>query len=139
MVPGAIISTSTRRSTARPLRSRIRNTNWALCGLVVAEEAPNAVVVRPVRVVFGEHCIDGGVDCEPYAPIWNCEPLFDDGTEKTVDVSSLLTGPVFEPLQEPSFFSKVTVDPISQTVVWPNGADLAPEALHDLESIESVA
>jgi hypothetical protein len=64
---------------------------------------------------------------------------FNDGTVKVVNVKPLLTGPVFEPLHDPDFFSNVTIDPIAQTVVWPNGADLAPEALYELKSVESVA
>jgi len=64
---------------------------------------------------------------------------FNDGTVKVVDAKCLLTGPVFEPLHDPQFFARVTIDPIAQTVVWPNGADLAPEALYELESLEHVA
>jgi len=64
---------------------------------------------------------------------------FNDGTVKVVDVKPLLTGPVFEPLHDPAFFARVTIDPVAQTVVWPNGADLAPEALHELESLEGAA
>lgn len=57
---------------------------------------------------------------------------FDDHTRKIVDVSPLLEGPVFEPLRDPKYFARVVVDPVCGTVVWPNGADLAPEALYDL-------
>mgnify|MGYP001072880364 CR=1 FL=1 len=64
---------------------------------------------------------------------------FNDGTVKVVDTSPLLTGPVFKPLTDPDFFAKVTIDPIAQTVVWPNGADLAPEALYELAALEHVA
>lgn len=60
---------------------------------------------------------------------------FSNGTEKTVDVSPLLRGPVFKPLLDPAYFARVTVDPIAGTVVWPNGADFAPEALHQLPAI----
>jgi len=57
---------------------------------------------------------------------------FNDDTRAEVDVLSLLTGPVFEPLQDPACFAQVSLDPVSGTVVWPNGADFAPEALHAL-------
>lgn len=52
---------------------------------------------------------------------------FDDGTSGEVDLSGSLNGPVFEPLKDLKVFSRVTVDPELETVIWPNGADLAPE------------
>jgi hypothetical protein len=57
---------------------------------------------------------------------------FNDGSTKVVDVKPLLKGRVFEPLRDPHYFAQVRVDPVPGTVVWPNGADLAPEALHAL-------
>ena len=57
---------------------------------------------------------------------------FNNGAAGRVDVSSLLHGAVFEPLRDPAYFAKMTLDPVSGTVTWPNGADLAPEALCDL-------
>lgn len=57
---------------------------------------------------------------------------FNDGLRKTVDVLPLLRGPIFEPLADPAYFRRVLLDPVAGTVVWPNGADFAPEALHDL-------
>ncbi len=59
---------------------------------------------------------------------------FSDGTAKQVDVSPLLEGPIFEPLRDPAYFACATLDATCGTVVWPNGADFAPEALHDLEA-----
>jgi hypothetical protein len=50
-------------------------------------------------------------------------------------VRPLLHGPVFEPLQDPTEFAKVFLDPICRTIAWPNGADLAPEALYELEPV----
>ena len=35
-----------------------------------------------------------------------------------------------EPLRDPDYFAKVRVDPEAATVVWPNGADKAPETLY---------
>jgi len=57
---------------------------------------------------------------------------FNDGTEGDVDVRQLLSGPVFEPLADPDYFARASLDPVCGTLVWPNGADFAPEALHAL-------
>ena len=54
---------------------------------------------------------------------------FDDGSDGVVNLSDLLKGPIFEPLQELDQFRAFTVDPELETVVWSNGADLAPEFL----------
>jgi hypothetical protein len=68
---------------------------------------------------------------EPSGP-HSLNVTFKDGTRKQVDVLPLLKGPVFEPLRDPAFFARVMLDPVGGTVVWPNGADIAPEALYDL-------
>ena len=57
---------------------------------------------------------------------------FSDGAEGEVDLSGELEGPVFEPLLEPAYFAKAALHPELHTVVWPNGADFAPEFLRDL-------
>lgn len=56
---------------------------------------------------------------------------FNDGTQGIADLSDALSGPIFEPLSDPKFFARGTLDPVCGTVVWPNGADFAPEALRD--------
>jgi hypothetical protein len=56
---------------------------------------------------------------------------FEDGSEGEIDLAKELYGPVFEPLRDVSFFRQVRVDPELGTIVWPNGADLAPEFLYD--------
>ena len=53
---------------------------------------------------------------------------FDDGTEKCIDVSQWFKGPVFEPLRDLKFFKKFFVE--AGTLAWPNGVDIAPEALY---------
>lgn len=56
---------------------------------------------------------------------------FRDGTKGEIDLRNELEGPVFEPLRDVTFFAKFRVDPEFHTLVWPNGADFAPEFLHD--------
>ncbi len=54
---------------------------------------------------------------------------FADGSEGTVDFAQELVGPIFEPLRDQKQFAKVTLHPELRTLVWPNGADFAPEFL----------
>lgn len=59
---------------------------------------------------------------------------FADGLVGDVDLADRFEqplGPMFEPLQDVDYFAKVEVDAELGTVVWPNGADLAPDALHE--------
>ena len=56
---------------------------------------------------------------------------FRDGTSGEIDLSSELVGPVMAPLQDVSYFMAFTIHPEFHTLVWPNGADFAPEFLHD--------
>jgi hypothetical protein len=56
---------------------------------------------------------------------------FADGLSGEIDIERELWGPVFEPLKDISEFAKLYADPECRTVVWPNGADLAPEFLYD--------
>jgi hypothetical protein len=55
---------------------------------------------------------------------------FDDGTVGEVDFAGREWRGVFEPLRDPEYFARVTVDAEAGTVVWPNGADMAPEPLY---------
>ncbi len=55
---------------------------------------------------------------------------FSDGAVKEVDLEKELYGEVFEPLKDPGVFRMVRVNPDTNTIEWPNGADLAPEYLH---------
>lgn len=57
---------------------------------------------------------------------------FADGTEGEVDLAGELWGEMFTPLRDPQEFSRLRLDPELRTVVWPNGADLAPEHLYEL-------
>ena len=55
---------------------------------------------------------------------------FSDGTEGEIDLEKELWGEMFEPLKEKAKFSEVTFDEELGTIVWPNGADFAPEFLY---------
>lgn len=55
--------------------------------------------------------------------------VFNDGLEGTIDFRDWLTGPVFEPLKDVNTFARFFVE--GGTVTWPNGADIAPEALYE--------
>jgi len=57
---------------------------------------------------------------------------FNDGASRRVDLPPELKGPIFELLRDPAYFSRVALDPVAGTVVWPNGAGFAPEFLRAL-------
>ena len=54
-----------------------------------------------------------------------------DGRSGEVDLGPVIWGPVFEPLKDIEYFKGFTLDPMFHTLTWPNGADIAPEFLHD--------
>ena len=56
---------------------------------------------------------------------------FNDGAEGEVDLSAELDGEVFETLKNIDEFRKFKVDPDLQTIIWENGADMAPEFLYE--------
>ena len=53
---------------------------------------------------------------------------FVGGRRATFDVSPFLHFPVFEPLRETTYFSRVKVD--HGTVAWPGGIDFDPDTLY---------
>ncbi len=56
---------------------------------------------------------------------------FADGTEGVVDLKDELWGEIFEPLRDPAAFRNFRLDSGLNTVIWPTGADLAPEFLYE--------
>ncbi len=67
-----------------------------------------------------------------YLQSYTLEVEFNDGSIKEVDLARDLTGEIFEPLQDDAFFQQVFVNQETNTIEWPNGADFAPEFLHEI-------
>ncbi|MBI4730182.1 MAG: DUF2442 domain-containing protein [Acidobacteria bacterium] len=62
---------------------------------------------------------------------------FHDGTEGTVDFQDWLDGPVLEPLRDRGFFQRFFIE--AGAIVWPNGADIAPETLYQRAKANAAA
>ena len=65
-----------------------------------------------------------------YMEDYKVKVSFNDGREGVADLAGALKGSIFEPLKNQSIFSSFTVDKELETIVWPNGADLAPEYIY---------
>ena len=76
------------------------------------------------------------VDAE-YRGEFKIRLVFNDGVEGTIDFSDWLTGPVFEPLKNRAYFARFFIE--GGTVTWPNGADIAPETLHERAKASAAA
>ena len=63
-----------------------------------------------------------------YCDTYRILVTFSDGAAGVVDFGPWLTGRVFEPLHDVATFQQFFID--GGTVAWPNGADIAPETLH---------
>ena len=72
-----------------------------------------------------------------YRGDYRIELTFHDGVQATVDFQRWLDGPVFEPLKDRDYFQLFFLD--GGTVAWPNGADIAPETLHEQAAAERPA
>lgn len=62
---------------------------------------------------------------------YKIQVTFDDGREGVIDLQDELWGEVFEPLKDLDVFRCFRVDTELDTIVWPTGADLAPEFLYE--------
>jgi len=56
---------------------------------------------------------------------------FTDGLAGEVAILERMHGPVFAEARTPEGFAQVSVDLETGTVVWPGGADLAPDTLYE--------
>lgn len=55
---------------------------------------------------------------------------FEDGVEGEIDLENELWGEMFEVLKDKARFAEFSLDVELETIVWPNGADFAPEFLY---------
>lgn len=62
-------------------------------------------------------------------PNYTLTLTFDDGVQGEFSLADRLFGPMFEPLKDPAYFARVSVDAFG-AVCWPNDVDLAPDALY---------
>jgi hypothetical protein len=56
---------------------------------------------------------------------------FADGLSAEINVLDRMRGPVFAEARTTEGFAKVALDAETGTVVWPGGADLAPDTLYE--------
>lgn len=66
-----------------------------------------------------------------YVDGYRIEFTFDDGKRGIIDLEPELWGEVFEPLKDLAQFRAFRLDRQGSTIVWPTGADLAPEFLYE--------
>ena len=65
-----------------------------------------------------------------YVDGYRIEVAFNNGRTGIADFGEALKGPVFEKLRDESEFRRFEVHKELDTVVWANGADLAPEYIY---------
>ena len=53
--------------------------------------------------------------------------VYADGFSNVLDLAPALHGPIFEPVKAPDYFARLQVE--SDTIRWPNGADIDPYVL----------
>lgn len=66
-----------------------------------------------------------------YVDGFTLDLTFSDGVKAQVDFLPWIEKyPFFSPLKDIDYFKNFSLD--AWTVVWPNGADIAPETLHEI-------
>lgn len=99
------------------------------------QSTANTETDRAVEVVPKiSHTVPWRVTSVLALPNSQLEVTFVDGTTGKVDMLDFLRSPtidgtVFESLRDPAVFAEARI--VMGAVQWPNGADLAPDAMHD--------
>ena len=81
-----------------------------------------------------QHTVPWRVTSVTALPDSRLRVTFVDGVTGDVDMRSFLSDPkidgtIFEPLRDPAVFAQTRV--VLGAIQWPNGADLAPDAMYD--------
>jgi Protein of unknown function (DUF2442) len=81
-----------------------------------------------------KHTVPWRVTSVTVLPNARLRVAFVDGTAGEVQMQSFLSNPIvvgtiFEPLRDPAVFAQAQI--ALGAVQWPNGADLAPDAMYD--------
>ncbi len=75
-----------------------------------------------------------------YLEAYKLRLTFSNQIIQEVDLAQELYGEIFEPLRDLTQFQQAFLNPETNTIEWPNGADFAPEFLYELgETIRETA
>jgi hypothetical protein len=81
-----------------------------------------------------KHTVPWRITAVTALPNFRLRVTFVDDTAGEIDMRAFLSNPnidgtIFEPLRDPALFSQAQVK--LGAIQWPNGADLAPDAMYD--------
>src|SRR5262249_16802835 len=94
--------------------------DWQLC-----ERNENPLPIEPFGIVMLIHLTDA-----QYVGGYRIQVTFSNGRTGIADLREPLSGPAFEGLKDESEFRQFMIDDELDTIVWANGADLAPEYVY---------
>lgn len=64
------------------------------------------------------------------------ELVYEDGIKRTFDITPYIKGEWMGELGNPEYFRQVSIEPeFGDTVIWPNGQDIAPHELLELSVV----
>lgn len=67
-----------------------------------------------------------------YVRDYKLKVMFENNKSKIVDLKNYLTGEIFKPLKNISYFRKAKLNKDIDTIVWPNNADFSPDFLYEI-------